>query len=197
MIILREADYVAVRWKNGAGMAREICRSPADTAEFDWRLSLASLERSGPFSRFDGYERTLVLVRGAGVELDFGSHGRAGLSRTGQVAGFDGGWETTCALLNGPCTDLSLIVAKERVSSRSRVVHQLSTTTTIATARWSETLVCCLSGSVEIESSAGAKEELTAIDTARCVPADGILTIRPRGTVVADLFVAGLGSLGN
>ena len=32
---------------------------------FDWRLSLAQVDRDGPFSRFDNVDRTLVLLSGA------------------------------------------------------------------------------------------------------------------------------------
>src|SRR3984885_1398856 len=83
MIILRESTYVTVPWKNGGGVTREILRSPPESTAFDWRLSLATIDSPGPFSSFDGYHRTLVLVRGAGVELNFAQHGTSRLSTPG------------------------------------------------------------------------------------------------------------------
>ena len=77
MIILRESSYITVPWKNGGGVTREILRSPPESTAFDWRLSLATIDLPGPFSAFEGYHRTLVLVRGAGVELNFAAHGRS------------------------------------------------------------------------------------------------------------------------
>ena len=123
MIVLREADYTAVPWKNGGGLTREILKVPADAAEFDWRLSLATIERPGPFSSFEGYDRTLVLVRGAGVELDFGAHGRAVLRAPGQLAAFDGAWATGCTLIDGPSSDLNLIISKTRAEAQTRLLR--------------------------------------------------------------------------
>ena len=36
------------RWKNGAGTSREVARGPADASfdDFDWRISLAEIERT-------------------------------------------------------------------------------------------------------------------------------------------------------
>jgi uncharacterized protein len=65
--ILRNADYPSRPWKNGGGTTRDILVSPPGAAldEFDWRLSLAQVDRDGPFSRFDDVDRTLVLLSGA------------------------------------------------------------------------------------------------------------------------------------
>jgi len=65
--ILRSADYPARPWKNGGGTTRDIVVSPPDASldDFDWRLSLAQVDRDGPFSRFDDIDRTLVLLTGA------------------------------------------------------------------------------------------------------------------------------------
>ena len=65
--ILRNADYPTRPWKNGGGTTRDIIASPpgASFDDFDWRLSLAQVDRDGPFSRFDGVDRTLVLLSGA------------------------------------------------------------------------------------------------------------------------------------
>jgi uncharacterized protein len=65
--ILRSADYPTRPWKNGGGTTRDIVVSPpgASFDDFDYRLSLAQVDRDGPFSRFDGVDRTLVLLSGA------------------------------------------------------------------------------------------------------------------------------------
>ncbi len=65
--IIRSADYPARPWKNGGGTTRDIVVSPpgASLDDFDWRLSLAQVDRDGPFSRFDNVDRTLVLLDGA------------------------------------------------------------------------------------------------------------------------------------
>jgi uncharacterized protein len=65
--ILRSVEYVARPWKNGGGTTRDIAVSPpgASLDTFGWRLSLAQVDRDGPFSRFDNVDRTLVLLSGA------------------------------------------------------------------------------------------------------------------------------------
>ena len=192
MIILRESSYLAVPWKNGGGVTREILREAPEPTAFDWRLSLARIDTPGPFSSFAGYHRTLVLVRGPGVELDFGQHGRTKLTLAGQMVSFDGAWETNCTLLDGPSTDLNLIVSKERTRSVSRAV-QLVGAELVQTAEWPETLVCCISGAIRLTNTAGQVNDLSGADVARCSPSDGTITCPPRGSTPARMFVASLG----
>jgi environmental stress-induced protein Ves len=192
MIIMRESSHRAVPWKNGGGVTREILRVPPEPTAFDWRLSLATIASPGPFSSFDGYHRTLVLVRGPGVELNFGQHGRAKLTLAGQMVSFDGAWETNCTLLEGPSTDLNLIVSKERILSASRSV-QLARAELVQTAEWPQTLVCCISGAVRLTNTAGEVQDLSGVDVAQCTPSDGAITCSPRDSTPARVFVAGLG----
>lgn len=196
MIVLREEHYTAVPWKNGGGLTKEILKAPADAAEFDWRLSLATIGRPGPFSSFEHYDRTLVLVRGAGVELDFGAHGRAVLRAPGQLAAFDGAWATSCTLIDGPSSDLNLIISKTRAEAQTRLL-QVTTPELIQTAGWEETLACCIAGAARLENAAGDLVTLAAADVARCSPHDGVLTCAPDGTTPTLLFVAALRRPGN
>jgi hypothetical protein len=67
-------DYRRERWRNGAGWTREIhAASPANgsSAAWDWRLSIAEIERDAPFSTFPGVDRELVLLSGEGLRLRF------------------------------------------------------------------------------------------------------------------------------
>lgn len=67
----RRADLVARPWKNGGGFTREIVCQPADSdmAHFDWRVSIAHIGSSGPFSIFPGIDRVITLLEGPGVRL--------------------------------------------------------------------------------------------------------------------------------
>ncbi len=188
MEVLREAGYRAVPWKNGGGITREILRAPAEPTAFDWRLSLATIDAPGPFSSFDGYDRTLLLVRGAGIELDFGGHGRARLDGLGQQASFDGAWDTSCTLVDGPSTDLNLIVSRGRAESLCRSLS-LEAPETTPTGGWSETIVCCISGRLRVTNMSGDTADLNAVDVARCAPGDGAITCTPLGPP-AKVFIA-------
>ncbi|HVO44883.1 MAG TPA: HutD family protein [Steroidobacteraceae bacterium] len=191
MRLLREIDSAPVPWKNGGGLTREILREPTGEGVFDWRLSVATIDTAGPFSSFDGYDRTLVLVRGAGVELTFAGHGSSRLTAPGQQVAFDGGWSTQCALLGGPSSDLNLMSARERVICETRCVA-LAGVERVLTAGWSETLVCCVSGAINLTNNAGEALRLEVVDTARCSAADGELVCRNLGNRPACLFVARL-----
>ena len=106
---LARADYIAMPWRNGAGITHEIAREPAQGEDFSWRMSLASLQMNGPFSSYAGYRRCVALVEGHGFRLHI-----AGVSAELRTRGshilFDGAADTRCELVDGPCTDLSLIV---------------------------------------------------------------------------------------
>src|SRR5579862_6793167 len=195
MNLLREPDYPTVPWKNGGGWTKEILKAPAEANSFDWRLSLATIENAGPFSSFIGYDRTLILVRGAGVELDFGPHGRIVLGTPGQLAAFDGAWQTGCTLIDGPSSDLNLMVSRERAEAQTRLIRPTAPEI-IHTAGWEETLVCCIQGAAQIEDTTGHVAELASVDVARCAPDDGFLTCAPIGPTPLVLFVASLRRIG-
>ena len=97
-------------WRNGLGVTLEIAREPAAGSEFLWRLSLATVEDSGPFSSYPGYQRSVSLIAGNGFRLDIGGQESAILDSVGATALFSGGASTGCTLLNGHSTDLSLMV---------------------------------------------------------------------------------------
>jgi hypothetical protein len=121
MQIVRQASFRTVPWKNGGGVTHEAMRVPADGDPFKWRLSVARIDVSGPFSDFTGYERKMVLLKGGGVELRFANGAVHALRAVGQMAEFDGALATDCELLDGPCVDLNLIVAKTLPQARARV----------------------------------------------------------------------------
>lgn len=97
-------------WRNGLGVTREIAREPAQGEDFAWRLSLASLQGSGAFSSYAGYERCVALVEGRGFRLHVAGTGTQTLAARGAHALFAGAAQVNCELLDGPCTDLSLMV---------------------------------------------------------------------------------------
>ena len=72
-------DYRTMPWKNGAGSTTELVIEPPGATlagGFHWRVSMATVAESGPFSSFPGYDRTLLLLEGQGLELEHGPHGR-------------------------------------------------------------------------------------------------------------------------
>jgi environmental stress-induced protein Ves len=103
-------DYVEMPWRNGGGVTFEIARGPAAGAIFDWRLSLATIERSGPFSNFAGYQRAIAFVSGSGCILNGIEAQPLTLDAPGQFAIFPGAAQVTSDLIAGPCCDFNLMV---------------------------------------------------------------------------------------
>lgn len=60
-----------MKWKNGRGTTHQIYIYPknASITNFEWRISSATFDTSGPFSLFNGYKRILVLLEGEEISL--------------------------------------------------------------------------------------------------------------------------------
>jgi environmental stress-induced protein Ves len=118
---LTRADYHRMPWRNGGGTTTEILVAPRGTdvsrERFHYRLSIADIATDGPFSRFDGYDRHIMLLSGAGMTLDCGVHGRIELLTPFEPRSFSGDWDVRASLVAGPVCDFNLIVDRARASS--------------------------------------------------------------------------------
>jgi hypothetical protein len=110
--IIRKASFKATPWKNGGGITHEALRVPASGDPFRWRVSVAHIDASGPFSEFAEYNRKMVLLQGTGVELRFADGVNKSLRNVGELVEFDGAISAQCELIKGPCVDLNLMVNK-------------------------------------------------------------------------------------
>ena len=98
-----------IPWGNGLGESRELCGGVVGDGE--WRLSTTRIERNCPFSLYPGRSRTIVLMAGAGFELDHtGQHPRARVLPQYGRADFSGGWETRCTVVDGAVEVLNALV---------------------------------------------------------------------------------------
>lgn len=116
-------DYVEMPWRNGGGVTFEIARGPAAGAIFDWRLSLATIERSGPFSNFAGYQRAIAFVSGSGCILSGIEAQPLILDAPGQFVIFPGAAQVTSDLIAGPCCDFNLMVREPGSILSVRYLH--------------------------------------------------------------------------
>lgn len=101
-------------WKNGGGETMEIAVEPPDAslAAFGWRISLARVDRSGPFSRFPGIDRTLSIVQGEGLELAVEGYSPVTLGRDSEPFNFPGDTATIATLIRGPVMDLNVMTRR-------------------------------------------------------------------------------------
>ncbi len=106
MRLRRFAGLDASPWKNGGGVTREIA-SASDGRGLLWRLSLADIERDGPFSAFPGLARIFTPVGRAPAILDLPDGPRL-VGRLDPFA-FDGGLAVGARLPAGPARALNVI----------------------------------------------------------------------------------------
>ncbi|HVS18943.1 MAG TPA: HutD family protein [Planctomycetota bacterium] len=105
-------DARATPWRNGGGTTRELWLWPEgarfEALDFDLRVARARVARDGPFSEFPGFERLLVVLDGAGLELEHG--GRRARLRPLEPYRFDGGEPAGARLVRGAVEDLNVLV---------------------------------------------------------------------------------------
>ena len=105
----------AMAWKNGGGVTREIVREPAGASleDFDWRVSVADIAAAGPFSRFVGTDRHLLLLEGDGVNLTSAEAGLdVNLLADDTVLAFSGDVDMNSQLLGGAVRDFNVMTKR-------------------------------------------------------------------------------------
>lgn len=129
MSSLRRIDVAAIpaqRWKNGAGLTREIAAGPPDANlhDFDWRLSVAELARGAPFSAFAGIDRHIVVLRGAGMALCDETGVLVRDLRPFEPWAFAGERALNAQLPAGPCQDLNVMTRRGAWRAEVAVVRE-------------------------------------------------------------------------
>lgn len=116
-----------VPWRNGAGSTREVAIEPPTASVatgFAWRVSIAGVAADGPFSTFPGVDRSLWLLRGAGMELEVDG-ARMRLDGPLQRIQFAGEQHVSARLLAGPTEDLNVMVSRRDVTAVADL-HELA-----------------------------------------------------------------------
>jgi environmental stress-induced protein Ves len=159
-------------WKNGGGTTTEIAIAPEGAAlggaRFVYRVSIADVTSDGPFSRFDGCDRHIMLLAGAGMTLDCGPHGQIGLTTPFEAHAFSGDWDVVGTLVHGPVRDFNVIVDRTRATATLEV-RVLASPETIACAPFETCLLHVLDGA------------LTAAAAGDTLIADAAVNVAPRG----------------
>lgn len=111
------STLAATPWKNGGGSTCEILSWPpgAGVDAFDWRVSIATIGASGPFSIFEGIDRIIMLLEGDGVRLQALCAGiDQRLDRPHEPFAFSGDLGLDCTLLGGPSIDFNVMTRRMR-----------------------------------------------------------------------------------
>jgi environmental stress-induced protein Ves len=110
-------------WLNGGGETIELAIYPegASFSNFGWRLSAARVTKNGPFSHFQGIDRTLIVTSGHGLMI------KQPDSCSMTVTGADQPWEfcgeiaVEASLIDGPVEDLNVMTRRGLFSHKMEV----------------------------------------------------------------------------
>ena len=151
-------------WKNGGGTTFEVALHPpgAGWDGFAWRVSIAQIERDGPFSALAGIDRKLVVLAG-GMTLT-GVRTEALEVRPYDCVAFAGEASVASRLLDGPTQDFNVMTRRGAARADVRVVRGER----VATAG-AATYVCH-----------------AASKPCTCVVDDAVVEVAPGHTLVAD-----------
>jgi environmental stress-induced protein Ves len=171
--LLGPTDYKLMPWKNGRGATTELAIHPghADLTAFDWRVSMADVVEDGDFSPFPGYDRSLVVARGAGMDLEFdGASAPQRLPGPGYAAIFSGDWLTRGRLLGGPVRDFNVMSARDRMHHECEVIS--GGPVEFVWEPGQETLFChCIAGNLALKMRGSAEWRLQP-EHSLCLPAE-------------------------
>ena len=129
-VIISLATAPKKPWGQGQGQVREIAAGtldpngallPGDATTWDWRLSVASIERAGEFTPYPGCDRTLTVIAGELLELTV--DGTAHAVELYRPLKLPGGGATTAALPTGEILALNLITRTGTARGNVRIVE--------------------------------------------------------------------------
>lgn len=157
-ILLNQANYKVMKWKNGRGETSEIARLP-EADPFIWRLSMAPVIENGPWSLFPGYDRYLTLVEGKGLKLN------DKVINFGEVIKFSGDENISAELIDGKIIDLNLIVRRSEVQVKYEVI-QLSKKSYSFSKKGKVVFIFCLLGELNISEFRVMEKDTLQIEEA-------------------------------
>ncbi|QWT19988.1 HutD family protein [Bacillus sp. NP157] len=163
MTIIPFDALVAVPWKNGLGITRELAVEPhgASMEDFAWRVSIADVDTASPFSVFPGIDRTIVLLDGAGFTMVLDGDREHALTTPCVPFAFPGEARVDVRLAGGATRDFNLMVRRGVATARLDVLQGPGVFADIA-------LVHIARGTAEADGAALAQGD-TALDTRRLV----------------------------
>jgi len=130
--VLKADQYTKMLWKNGAGYTLEIARSLGDL-DFDWRISMADVTTSGPFSTFPNKQRIISVLDGKGMVLHVDDLPAKTLNQ-GDIFAFHGESQVQSELVGGAIRDLNLIYDPAKFHARFQRVDGTEAQTFLSSA---------------------------------------------------------------
>ncbi|UXM95367.1 HutD family protein [Bartonella sp. HY329] len=128
---IKASDYKVMPWKNGGGETREVAfgNSEKSTQQApDWRVSIATISKSGPFSTFPDIDRTIALIKGDDVVLTINdmdnNTGKIVLNQNGDCYSFIGEAKVYAEVSGGASTDLNIMTNRHYFQHHMQRLNQ-------------------------------------------------------------------------
>lgn len=142
-----------MRWRNGVGTTAEVAREPQSETDgpFDWRVSLASIDRPGTFSTYPNVDRILMPLGAAAVLLNVAGVETL-LVPTSQLS-FAGDDTVSAQLPDGSALALNLMVRRGGPSGYMTLVSGDEQASLIPTA--ATVIVIAITAAVSVQETTG------------------------------------------
>lgn len=175
MRIIRSHAFQRMPWKNGGGETVQIAIDDAARGldDFIWRVSMARVESDGPFSLFPGIDRTLCILRGAGMTLAVAGREAVEFTQASAPFYFPADIPVEARLVAGGITDLNVMTRRGR--ARHFVSHIGRCTSTLLSAPGAIMMVLAWGGSCTLQNER-TRMELADGDFAIAHAHDGKIT---------------------
>ncbi|MFF8381488.1 HutD family protein [Streptomyces sp. NPDC015661] len=178
--ILRAHERTPAPWKNGGGITTEVLAHPrgAGTDDFVWRISVADVATSGPFSAFEDIDRIITVVEGPGMALTVDGTEHVVDTRYTPLA-FSGDAATDCRLLDGPIVDFNVMT--RRTDAQAEVTIERGRTV-LRPAPGTRLFAIVLDGSATLDQDAVRLDRLDAVllhddEDPADIAVDGVLAV--------------------
>ena len=157
--LLSPLAYHVITWKNGGGTTIEIATDPegAGWDEINWRVSIADIRTSGPFSQFPGIDRSILLLDcPRGTEMHLTIDGKKGLMKPHEFIDFPGEAPAHGDLFGEAVRDFN-VMSRRGVIRHRRGFHSVSPNEVFRMGGTDTRVIHVASGTAEMAYAATAR----------------------------------------
>lgn len=170
--LLARSERLVAPWRNGGGQTSEIAVAPVApaNADFDWRLSIARIDRDGEFSAYPGVDRLLMPLSGGGLVLVV-DEVRQSIPRF-EVIPFAGEARVSAVGVTAPSLDLNVMVHRE-FGTASLSCEAVEGTRLVGNRSGEVTAIIALDGALRVNGERLESEDAVLSEEAETIEVEG------------------------
>ena len=182
--VLLARERASQPWPDGGGMTKQVVIHPAvaDTSNFDWRVSIATVDGESKFSSYPGVTRWLMPLGADGLSLRI--EGEVLYLPAREAFAFGGEASVNATRIKNPSLDVNLMVRTTygRGSLLALVLHD---ETAIAAAPAEFVVILVLDGQFSLDDT-----ELTELDAVALEPGSDAVLVGDGVIAIARITMA-------